>query len=236
MNSKQREEELTLQVLEAIDARSDVTQRHLAGQMGVALGLANSYLKRCVRKGLVKIQQAPANRYLYYLTPRGFAEKSRLTADYLSYSFSFYRTASSSCRESLRGFRAAGFERLGLFGDSELAEIATLQAMQLGIQPVCVVAVTPRGEGFLGIDVVTSIDQAPQVDAWLVTTLSESAAAYAELGARVGADRVFVPAVLGIDTALGRSGGLDPAPDTALRREGAADDGSSTGTGIHNLE
>lgn len=64
-----REEALTLAILQAIEARSDMTQRHLADGMGVAIGLANSYLKRCVRKGLVKITQAPANRYLYYLTP-----------------------------------------------------------------------------------------------------------------------------------------------------------------------
>ena len=44
--------------------------------MGVALGLANSYLKRCIRKGFIKITEAPANRYLYYLTPQGFAEKA----------------------------------------------------------------------------------------------------------------------------------------------------------------
>ena len=89
-----REEALTLEILQAIEARSDVTQRHLADRMGVALGLMNSYLRRCVRKGLVKINQAPANRYLYYLTPKAFAEKSRLTAEYFAYSFSFYRTAS----------------------------------------------------------------------------------------------------------------------------------------------
>ena len=88
-----REQALTLELLAAIESRSDVTQRHLAARLDVALGLANSYLRRCVRKGLVKITQAPANRYLYYLTPQGFAEKSRLTAHYLSVSFDFYRHA-----------------------------------------------------------------------------------------------------------------------------------------------
>ena len=60
-----------------------MTQRHLADRLGVALGLANSYLRRCARKGLIKITQAPDNRYLYYLTPQGFTEKTRLTARYL---------------------------------------------------------------------------------------------------------------------------------------------------------
>ena len=100
MNGKHKDDALTLEILEAIDEQSDVTQRHLARRTGVALGLANSYLKRCVRKGLVKIQQAPANRYLYYLTPKGFAEKSRLTAEYLSASLTFYRRAGDSCNRA----------------------------------------------------------------------------------------------------------------------------------------
>ena len=63
-----------------VEENSQITQRSLASELGIALGLTNAYLKRCVRKGWVKINQAPANRYAYYLTPRGFAEKSRLTA------------------------------------------------------------------------------------------------------------------------------------------------------------
>ena len=65
MNEK-KEDNVTLSILEAIENKNDMTQRHLADNLGVALGLANSYLKRCVKKGLVKIHQAPANRYLYY--------------------------------------------------------------------------------------------------------------------------------------------------------------------------
>ena len=65
-----------LELLEAVGQKNDVSQRHLASHMGVALGLANSYLKRCIRKGFIKISEAPANRYLYYLTPTGFAEKA----------------------------------------------------------------------------------------------------------------------------------------------------------------
>ena len=74
--ANEKEEKLTLDLLNAIDQQSDLSQRHLARQMGIALGLTNSYLKRCARKGLVKVSEAPANRYLYYLTPKGFAEKS----------------------------------------------------------------------------------------------------------------------------------------------------------------
>ena len=98
MNTVEKEDSVTLGILKEIEKNKDVTQRHLANQLGVALGLANSYLKRCARKGFIKFQQAPANRYLYYLTPKGFAEKSRLTAEYLSTSFEFYGRAGDSLK------------------------------------------------------------------------------------------------------------------------------------------
>lgn len=133
MNAGDREEALTLELLQAIDQRSDVTQRNLADRLGVALGLANSYLKRCVRKGLVKIRQVPPNRYLYYLTPKGFHEKSRLTAQYLASSLKFYRRASNAYAGAFSACLAEGRQRVILCGVSELAEIATIRAREFGV-------------------------------------------------------------------------------------------------------
>src|SRR5689334_13083019 len=86
-------DEIVLRVLDAVESDPAITQRSVANELGIALGLANAYLKRCVRKGLVKVAQVPSRRYAYFLTPQGFAEKSRLTAEYLSHSFSFLRRA-----------------------------------------------------------------------------------------------------------------------------------------------
>src|SRR3989337_2578130 len=110
----EREEQLVLELLDAVGKRSDLSQRHLAHHMGVALGLANSYLKRCVRKGLIKITEVPANRYLYYLTPKGFTEKSRLTAKYLASSFAFYRKAGESCGRILDTCDRNGWEPIAV--------------------------------------------------------------------------------------------------------------------------
>ena len=86
-----------LEVLSAVERDSRITQRSLSRELGIALGLANAYLKRCAKKGLIKIRQVPLNRYAYYLTPKGFAEKSRLTAEYLAVSFNFFRDAREQC-------------------------------------------------------------------------------------------------------------------------------------------
>src|SRR5690606_37860641 len=89
----ENETEITLRLLTAVERNSGLTQRSAARELGIALGLTNAYLKRCAHKGWIKIQQAPANRYAYYLTPTGFAEKTRLTRDYLTISFNFFRNA-----------------------------------------------------------------------------------------------------------------------------------------------
>jgi hypothetical protein len=44
--------------------------RALASELRIVLGLVNAYLKRCIKKDLVKVRSAPARRYAYYLTPQ----------------------------------------------------------------------------------------------------------------------------------------------------------------------
>ena len=192
----QKEDEITREILTAIGESSDVTQRHLARHLDVALGLANTYLKRCVRKGLVKIRQAPANRYLYYLTPKGFAEKSRLTAQYLSYSFEFYRQASISYEKLFRQFAQHGWNKAMLCGISELAEIATLRAQEYGITIVAIYQPDCTKTEFLKKPVIEILDHAPTYDSCLLTALNDAGAMYNNILNQVGKDKVLVPSIL----------------------------------------
>ena len=89
--------ELCSGLLESVERDSAQSQRRLAAELGIAVGLVNIYLRRCVNKGLLKMAQAPTRRYAYYLTPSGFAEKARLTLEYLSYSFDLFRRAKADC-------------------------------------------------------------------------------------------------------------------------------------------
>jgi DNA-binding MarR family transcriptional regulator len=198
MNSKQKEDTATLEILQTIEDKSDVTQRHLADQLGVALGLANSYLKRCARKGLIKIHQAPTNRYLYYLTPKGFAEKSRLTTEYLSSSFNFYRSASTSCAEVFKQCHELGHHRVLLCGLSELAEIGSLRAREQGIDIVGTLALNSKSKEFLGLPVWTSFDLLPDFDACVVTEVAEPQKLIEYMNTQVDSGIIFIPEILGI--------------------------------------
>lgn len=196
MNNKDREEAITLELLEAIESKSEVTQRHLADRLGVALGLANSYLKRCVRKGLVKVKQAPANRYLYYLTPKGFTEKSRLTAQYLSYSFTFYRRAGESCARAFQKCERAGWTEVGLYGASDLAEIAVIRAgeSKVNVKVVC----DPESErsSYLSISVIRDVAHGGDLDAWILTDFLDPMGAFERLSKQWQRNRIVVPDIL----------------------------------------
>jgi predicted transcriptional regulator len=95
-----------LKLLEAVEQDSRVTQRGLAGKLGIALGLTNIYLRRLVRKGYIKCVNVQSNRITYLITPRGIAEKARLTYEFMDYSLHLYGEVRQHLREARRHLRA----------------------------------------------------------------------------------------------------------------------------------
>lgn len=148
---------IVLSVLTSIERDSSITQRKLANELGIALGLANAYLRRCVRKGLIKMSQVPLNRYAYYLTPQGFAEKSRLTAEYLAVSLDFFRRSRSDCVALFRQCEALGWRRVALYGAGDLAEIAILSAGETAVEVTCVIDSRLAGRRSGGLPIVADL-------------------------------------------------------------------------------
>lgn len=180
-----------LAVLDAVERNSAITQRTVASDLNIALGLANSYLKRCVRKGLIKVSTVPARRYAYYLTPHGFAEKSRLTARYLSDSFSFFRQARNQCSEVFATAAARGQKRLILIGEGELAEIAGLVVRDHAIEIVAVIAAVTDGD-----DLRRQVQTLKPLDGAVITALAGAQECHDAAFAVFGAGRVHAPALL----------------------------------------
>lgn len=190
---------IMLGLLESVQRGEAHSQRRLASELGIALGLVNAYLKRCVTKGLVKVGDAPARRYVYYLTPGGFAEKSRLTVEYLSYSFSLFRRAKADCTDLMRAARAAGVKRLVLLGGSDLAEIAVICALDCNIEILAVVDAKSNMPMFAGVPVLQKLsDVDGHIEAVLVTDMSDTAATIEAAVEQFGTERVLVPAVLDV--------------------------------------
>ena len=191
------ETRILLGLLESVERGEVQSQRWLASELGIALGLVNAYLKRCVRKGFVKMRDAPARRYVYYLTPKGFTEKSRLTVLYLSLSLSLYRRARRDFMAVLLAAREAGISRIALIGSSDLAEIAAICALDVGIAILGVIDSRTAANRFLGFQVAKSFDELDGlVDAVLVTDIGATSETINATIERYGAERVLVPDLL----------------------------------------
>jgi hypothetical protein len=199
---------IVLGLLESVDRDGEQSQRKLAADLGIALGLVNAYLKRCMNKGLVKMRAVPTRRYAYYLTPKGFTEKSRLTVDYFSSSFSFFRQARADCSATLKTATGRGCRTVALLGISDLAEIAIICAMEMGMTVSAVVDPTSNETRFVGIPVVPSLESIrDQVDVVVVTDL-KSAQAIADAAVEAfGANHVLAPALLNVR--VGQGNGAD---------------------------
>jgi DNA-binding MarR family transcriptional regulator len=191
------DERIVLNLLNSVDDGAQ-SQRRIAEDLGIALGLVNAYLKRCVKKGLVKVSEAPARRYAYYLTPQGFAEKSRLTVEYLSASFSFFRQARADCTQTFALAKKRNFQNLLLCGKSDLAEIAVLSAVDCGVSIVAIVDPAADAHQFVGKPLVSSYDELRfPFDAVMITDVVNARQTFAEAIRMHGAHRVLAPKLLG---------------------------------------
>ena len=190
--------EILLELLNVVHENSELTQRSMANQLGIALGLANTYLKRCIRKGYIKVGQIPSNRYSYYLTPTGFAEKSRLTAEYLSSSFNFFRRAKAQCLESIRYARARDWDRLCLVGVSDLAEVYSLCSLDHQIELVGIFDPTSNRDRFAGLPVAKQLSGITAFDALVITDTQSPQGTFDRLCDDCPSDRILTLPVLGI--------------------------------------
>jgi DNA-binding MarR family transcriptional regulator len=168
-----------LQLLEALEQDSSITQRTLATRLGIALGLTNLYLKRLVRKGYVKCVSISPNRLIYSLTPKGMTRKARLTYEFMKYSLDFYRDARQHLRRSLAQ-SVAQQHRVAIYGTGDAAELVFLLLRNMGLELVGVFG--PEADGqFLGFPVAGIRDHATVTYDILIVAVLERPAGTAKL-------------------------------------------------------
>jgi DNA-binding MarR family transcriptional regulator len=201
-----------LEFLSALERGEVVTQMTLSRRIGVAVGLVNALLKRATMKGFVKARSAPYKRYAYYLTPKGFSEKSRLVAEYLEVSLEFFRDARRQYQELFWRAEKVGCRRLVLIGGGELAEIAIMSSRDLDVEVLAIVDTETNRAKLFGVPVVRALSDVAGCDAVIVTDSRQPQAVYDELCRTLAADRIFAPELLKItrETAHSAADGGEP--------------------------
>lgn len=187
-----------LDLLSAVEKGETVSQLTLSKKVGVAVGLLNAVMRRAVKKGYVKVSSAPAKRYAYYLTPRGFSEKARLVSEYLHDSLGFFRQARLEYTRLFERAKAVSGARIILVGSGELAEIALMSAEQAGVRLAGVVATQGDLRVSFGIPVESSLDRFKNVDLAVVACMRNPQATFDGLVKSLGASQVLAPPILRI--------------------------------------
>ena len=163
----------TLKILKEFDTGDSPSQRYLSRKLNISLGLVNSFLKRLAKKGYFKITTIPRNRVTYILTPKGALEKSRLTYEYIQYSFKYYRDARHKMKHQFEALENEGYKKVVFYGVGELAEIAYVSLLETSLNLMAVVDPQKVGQNFLGnkiqnIDALVSLS----FDKIIITTIN----------------------------------------------------------------
>ena len=193
------EERIMLGLLNAVHDNEGLSQRWLASELSIALGLTNTYLRRCIKKGLIKVRQAPANRYAYYLTPHGFTEKTRLTAEYLTQSLGLFRATRNEAARIYQYCLSNDWQRIVLVGDGDLAEIFAMSAPEGLKQMAIFCESSAKLDNLSGIEGIQHINDIANFDAAIICRLHSPLEAHAAVSAFLPKERIMAPGFLGID-------------------------------------
>ncbi|HSQ78552.1 MAG TPA: winged helix-turn-helix transcriptional regulator [Nitrospirota bacterium] len=172
----------SLQILDELSNNDSLTQRDLSGRLGIALGLVNSYIKNLVAKGYLTVKAIPSKRYAYYLTPKGFAEKTKLTYDLLHDYTRVYREARKNLKQLFHELQASGVKKIVFAGSDEVAEIAYITLQETSLELAAVVDTEDTGKDFFGMKVraFTAIEDTPH-DCVVITTYVKKDKVHQEL-------------------------------------------------------
>ena len=147
-----------LRVLEAIDQNPELSQRQLSRRVGVALGVGNLLLKNLAKKGYIKVTHLSWKRWVYVITPKGMTRKVNLTLSYIESFLGHYRRVKIILKKNLNSLTLNKESKVAIVGTGELAELAYLALLDIGVDEIDMFGNENDKHVFLGMNVVSIQD------------------------------------------------------------------------------
>ena len=117
------EELRILTIFNKVENSPGINQRKLSRELGISLGLTNTYFQRVLKKGWIRAKKVKPRRWLYFLTPQGALEKSRLSLSYMHRTLESFRELKSKGDEHLHVLSKKGVRGIHLCGEDDLTEV-----------------------------------------------------------------------------------------------------------------
>ena len=169
-----------LGLMSEVEKNPRITQRGLAVELGIALGLMNNYIKHCVSRGWIRVAMVKPRRISYFLTPEGISEKSKMVAGYLGRAMSFFREAREECEIISSECAKRGWNEVAFIGAGDFADIAALVF---------------SGKN-LNYRVLGDAEGVEEFDAVVISCISHPQLTYEQVASRMQPERVFTPRFL----------------------------------------
>lgn len=189
-----------LNLLQELERNPIISQRELSHKFGIALGVTNACLKRMARRGWIRMMNQDHRKIGYFLTPKGFAEKAKLTFHLISWTVQHYSTLKDIIGERLLEMQRKEAERIVFYGVSDEMEIALISLHGTNLRLIGIVEdeekLTHRtifGHELEPVDRVREL----KPDSILITSLTEIEKKREKLGKLLNTTTVFICDICG---------------------------------------
>lgn len=115
-----RESKILSEIQQTLAVNPNATQRTMAQNSNVSLGMMNAILKRCMERGWIAVKNLNMKKVCYYLTPEGFSEVSKRSSNYMKHSFSMMNDYADKILEIINEAKLEGKNKVCLYGNSNV--------------------------------------------------------------------------------------------------------------------
>lgn len=178
-----------LDFLSSLEEGKEVTQQLISKKISVSIGFVNALIKKFLKKGIIKVQQAPYKRFIYYVTPDGFSQKSKLVLEYLTDSLSLFRALRSELNLVFLKNKNISFL---LYGISEITEIAVLSANEANVKIDGILDINSKKKNYLNFPILNKLPKDLKNKKIIICCIKNAQKIYFDLSEKFSDDKIIV--------------------------------------------
>lgn len=118
-------------ILNVVSDNPNISQRKIAEKTGISVGKVNFLIKKCVKKGWIKIDHLNSRTVKYILTPKGIQEKTKLTLSYIQKSYKAIMNISDKIKDITKEQVNKGNKIIVYGEEGELSKLIELNLKEM---------------------------------------------------------------------------------------------------------
>lgn len=122
------------EIQQTLAINPNATQRTMAQNSNISLGMMNAVLKRCIERGWIAVKNLNMKKVCYCLTPEGFEEISKRSTGYMKRSFSMMNDYADKIQNVISLAKEDGKSKVILVGKSNIQFVIEWACEKCGME------------------------------------------------------------------------------------------------------